>query len=201
MKNQSLLKNNICERKPNKLLRVVFNKIPAESEFLDLGCGRGWDSLFMLTEGFSVTAVDSSEEFIKQIANCIETKNLPRDKINLVCKDMRDFEIADNKYAVINAFNFLQFLPQKDALLLIDRIKNGLKIGGYAVISGFTTGDSLYKKSQPDRRCFFAHGELKNLFSDFAVILYKETIIADQGHPGEPLPHEHHVVRLIAKKN
>jgi len=42
---------------------------------------------------------------------------------------------------------------------------------------------------------------LKNLFSDFEIIFYKEKIIDDQGHPGFEEPHQHAVARLVAKKN
>ncbi len=90
----------------------------------------------------------------------------------MFCENIATFDIAGDKYGIINVFNSLQFLPKKEALKLIDRIKKAVKDKGYVIISGFTVGDPLYKKMGDGDRCFFEHQELKKIFSDFNVIFY-----------------------------
>jgi len=88
----------------------------------------------------------------------------------------------------------------KQALELIDKMKTAIKNKGYVIISGFTIDDPLYKKRNNHTHCFFEPQELKKIFSDFNIIEYKEEIIKDKGHPGNPEPHTHGIVKMIAQK-
>ncbi|HOV88813.1 MAG TPA: methyltransferase domain-containing protein [Candidatus Paceibacterota bacterium] len=185
---------------PNELIQKIYHQFKANFYFLDLGCGKGRDSLFMLQNGYKVDAIDRSQENISKIEELIKINKLPLSNINLYCGDIRNFSISKNKYDIINAFNSLQFLPKRDALKIINDIKNNIKNEGYVIISSFTTSDPLYKKMSNNERCFFEPQELKNLFSDFNIIEYREQLIEDKGHPGSPLPHIHGMVRLIAQK-
>lgn len=192
--------NSVWDNKPNNLLQKIYTKVNASGNFLDLGCGQGRDSLFMLKKGFNVTMVDKSEEKIKKIKEYIQKNNLPKDKISLYCQNIGNYNIESNKFDIINAFNSLQFLPKKESLQMIDKIKKSLKNKGYVIISSFTVNDPLYEKTTNNSRCFFESQELRKLFSDFNIIFYKEGLIEENGHPGYPEPHQHHVVKLIAQK-
>jgi len=85
--------NNVWGSEPNKLLQRIYNRVNAGSKFLDLGCGQGRDSLFMLKRGFKVTAVDNSQEGIKKIKEAVQTNNLSISNINLLCEDIKTFKI------------------------------------------------------------------------------------------------------------
>ncbi|PIT93968.1 hypothetical protein COU00_01495 [Candidatus Falkowbacteria bacterium CG10_big_fil_rev_8_21_14_0_10_43_11] len=203
MKYNQIYKNNfVWGNKPNGLLQKIYKLNKVNSEFLDLGCGQGRDVLFMLEKGYKVTAVDNSQEGIKKIKELIQANNLliANINLNLFCGDIKNFNIQKNKYVIINAFNSLQFLPKKEAVKIIEIIKKNIKNGGYVIISGFTINDPLYKKINNDKRCFFEPQELKKMFSDFHIILYKEEIIEDKGHAGSPEPHKHGIVKMIAQK-
>ncbi len=198
--NQIYKNNNVWGEQPNELLQRIYSQLNISANFLDLGCGQGRDSLFMLKNGFKVDAIDNSREGINKIKEFVQSNNLPVANINLFCSDIRNFNILKNKYDIINAFNSLQFLPKKEALKIIINIKSDIKNNGYIIISGFTTDDPLYKKMNNGKRCFFELQELKNIFFDFHIIEYKEKIIEDKGHPGSPEPHQHGVVKIIAQK-
>lgn len=191
---------NVWGNQPNELLKKIYKRLNAGANFLDLGCGQGRDALFMALKGFKVTAIDRSQEGIKKIKEFIQAKKLSPVNINLFCEDIRNFNIEKNKYNLINAFNSLQFIPKKDALKIIGNIKSSVKNNGYIIISCFTTSDPLYKKRNNHTHCFFKPQELKKIFSDFNIIKYKEEIIKDKGHPGNPEPHTHGVVKMIAQK-
>lgn len=199
--NQIYKNNNVWGNQPNELLQKIYSQLNTGANFLDLGCGQGRDSLFMLQKGFKVDAIDNSQEGINKIKEFIQANNLPIDNINLFCNDIKNFNITKNKYDITNAFNSLQFLSKKEALKIIEDIKCNIKNNGYVIISGFTVNDPLYKKMNNDGRCFFESQELRKIFSDFNIIEYKEDIIEDKGHPGSPEPHQHGVVKIIAQKN
>lgn len=191
--------NNNWGDEPNKLLLKVVNLVKAKSEFLDLGCGQGRDSLFMLQKGFKVTAIDKSKKDIKIIKEFIQTNNLPISKIDLFCKDIKNFKIEKNKYTIINAFNSLHFLLKKDALKFIEEIKKNIKDDGYIIISCFKAGNPSYKET--NNTCYFESQELRKIFFDFDIIFYVEEEILGKGHAGHPKPHKHSIVRIIATRS
>lgn len=185
---------------PNKLLQMIIDGLKPDDIFLDLGCGRGQDSLFMAGKGFKITAVDSLIENIEYIQQYLNNNPQLKDNIELLNQDIRDFIIPNNKYRIINAFNSLQFLPKESAFLLMSQIKEKLIDGGYIIIAGLTINDPFYQKPINQNKCFFMPNELKNLFADFKIIFYEEKLIDDIGHIGCPEPHQHFIVRLVAKK-
>ena len=185
---------------PNKLLQMIVSDVNPGDRFLDLGCGRGRDSLFMAGRGLNVTAIDSSATNIENIQQYLKNNPQLKDKIELLNQDISNFIIPENKYKIINVFNSLQFLPKENALFLISGIKEDLMDGGYIIIAGFTVDDPLYQKPANQNKCFFTPNELKNLFSDFKIIFYEEKLIDDAGHIGYLEPHQHFVARLVAEK-
>jgi 8-oxo-dGTP diphosphatase len=191
--------HNVWGEKPNSLLQKVFDRLEPGSEFLDLGCGQGRDALFMLREGFKVTAIDNSREGIKKAKEAIAADELPSPKIDLFCQDIATFKIKPNKYSIINAYNSLHFLAKKDALRMLEQIKKSLKKKGHVVISCFFTKRPLAKKAD-NKHCFVGAGELKKIFSDFKIIFYEEKTVDDAGHVGCPEPHHHNIVKMIAQK-
>jgi tellurite methyltransferase len=187
---------NVWGTEPNMLLQKIYSQGEPGGHFLDLGCGQGRDSFFMLSNSFKVTAVDKSEEGIISMKDYILENNLSDLPIDIYCQDISKFKIKKDMYSIINIYNTLHFLPKGDALGLISDIKNKLKKGGFIIISCFKADDSTYNKNL----CFFEPGELKNLFSDFFMYFYEEIIKEDEGHIGKPEPHQHSVVKMIAQK-
>ncbi len=201
MSYDQLYKDNLVwGHQPNELLTQVFGLISDDVQFLDLGCGQGRDVLFMLANGFKVTGVDKSQEGINQIQGVAKAKGMSISSLNLICQDIADFNIEENKFDIISAYNSLQFLPKDHAFLVLESMKSNLKKNGHIIISAFTIDDPSYKIVGGDGRCYFGHGELKNIFSDLNIIMYEEKILNDSGHPGSPNPHIHGVVKMIAKK-
>lgn len=198
--NQIYNHKNVFGDNPNHLLMKIDNKIKKGFYFLDLGCGQGRDSLFMLQKGCMVDAVDISSKGIADLEKTARINGLPIENLHLFCVDIKNFDIIYDKYDVVNIFNSLQFLLKEDALLLLNNLKSSLKIGSYVIISGFTTKDSSYKNSLNKDNCFFKSGELRDIFSGFNIFEYEEKLLDDIGHPGNISPHVHGVVYLLAQK-
>lgn len=192
---------NVWGTEPNNLLLKIYSEALAGCHFLDLGCGQGRDSFFMLSKGFNVTAVDNSEEGIRDMREFLWKNNLSDAPIDILCEDIKEFKIQKDKYEIINAYNALQFLFKKDALHLIEEIKEKIKNKGYVIISGFTIDDQSFMNPGNKDRCFFQPEELRTLFSDFLTIYYEEFAKEDEAHSGMPEPHKHSVVKMIAQKN
>lgn len=186
--------SNFCGKRPNKLLLKIYKNLPKKVKFLDLGCGQGKDAFFMADKKFNVTAIDSSRVAIKQIKE--EVKKKEYRNLKAICQNIKNFTIKPKKFFAINSANSLQFLNKKDSLDVINRIKKSVLPGGFVMIASFTDKNPPSKR----RRSHFEKNEMKKIFSDFKIIYYFEGAMADKGHIGQPEPHKHGIVKIIAQK-
>lgn len=68
-----------------------------DNEILDLGCGIGADTLYLIERGYNVLSCDFSNEALKSIQD-----NIPNSK-TLYLDMMKKFPIKDNTYSLIIA--------------------------------------------------------------------------------------------------
>jgi len=182
-------RKNVFGDEPTPILAMavnLFENQQSNKSFLDIGCGQGRDSLYMSGLGFQVEAVDSSEVACEQLLRIVSDKNI--NNIHVKNADIKDLIIKDEQFDIISAINALHFVDKITALKTIDMMKKSIKSGGIIVISSFVFRNGFIEK------------ELLELFDDFEVLHFQESIIEDSGHPGQPEKHTHYVSRIIAKK-
>jgi SAM-dependent methyltransferase len=97
------------------------------THILDLPCGKGRHAVFLNSLGYTVTGADLSENSI------LLAKEHKNDTLHFEVQDMR--VRFKNKYdAVFNLFtSFGYFKEDKEDLLILQNIKNGLTKGGFFV--------------------------------------------------------------------
>lgn len=183
--------------KPSQILSLVWRNFLPNSKILDLGCGQGIDSLFLSKNGFFVTAIDSSDVAINQIK--IKKDEFKLDHLELICGDIKHFDIEKCKYQVIVCRNVLNFLDKDRALKMVNNLQNNIQKGSYIIIEVFTEDDPSFV-SNNKFASYFKEQELLTIFSDYKIRYYLENTILDQGHPGFLEPHRHGVARIIAQK-
>jgi tellurite methyltransferase len=155
----------------------VFGKEPApflkeNSRFLqvgralDIAMGEGRNAVYLAKKGFLVDGVDISEVAIRK------AKRLARENhvtINPVIADLTIHKIKPESYQVILNFDYLQ-------RNLIPQIKKGLKHKGIVVYENYTVDQLANSEGQHIRRDLLLNkGELKELFKDFEILVYRET--------------------------
>jgi len=179
------------------MLKLIYKNFIPESKILDLGFGQGSEVLFLAQNNFIVEAIDKSDAMVQQLNNKVVNLNLANVKLDQI--DIRDYEIAANKFEVIICKDVLNFISRTEALKIIDDIKSKIKNGGYILIEVFTIEDPSFKK-ESKFLFYFELQELLKLFSDFKIYYYFENMILDPGHLGFVTAHQHGVARLIARK-
>jgi len=183
--------------KPSQILNLIWKNFLPNSKILDLGCGRGGDSLFLAKNDFSVTAVDSSDVAINQIK--IKKDNFKLDNLELICGDIRNFDIfLKDKYQVIICRNVLNFLDKDRVLKIIKSLQDNAQKGAYVIIEVFTEDDPSFS-SDNKFASYFEEQELLKIFSDYKIFYYLENIVLDPGHPGFLSPHKHGVAKIIVQ--
>lgn len=155
-----------------KLLKYI-----KSGKVLDLGCGKGENSIFLLKKGFDVVGVDC------------KVKNV--DNIKFFNEDITHFDFKD--YDVILCNYVLNFLDRKDILKMIGKIKKHTEKNGINVISVFTIDNP-----NKNFKYLFKEKELKEFYKDWKILEYKKFITPVETHGIEP--HRHAVAYLIARK-
>ncbi|MBO6233551.1 MAG: class I SAM-dependent methyltransferase [Clostridia bacterium] len=151
---------------PSGLIRRFFtnkyNEKLSGNTAIDLGCGVGNDTEFLISKGFKVTAVDSQEE-VKEI---FENKNLDKEKLDLIIGDFSQIELpkADLIFANMSLFfvkdNFELFLKS-----LLEKVNK----------NGFFVANFLGKEDEcKDKRTTIEKDELLYYFKDFEVNYFSE---------------------------
>ena len=78
---------------PSRIVIAYFD-LSTGKEALDIGAGNGRNSLFLARRGFSVVAVDISEEGLRQFAGA-------HPDLHPICADLDTFDIPGNRYDLI----------------------------------------------------------------------------------------------------
>ena len=150
----------------SRLISIFFNNKYNEkltgNIAVDLGCGTGNDTEFLISKGFKVTAIDSE----KQVKDILDRKNINKTNLNVIIGDFAKIEIprADLILANMSLFfvndNFDKFLKN-----LLERINK----------KGFIVANFLGKEDNwKETKTTIEKEKLLEYFKDFEINYYSE---------------------------
>ena len=139
---------------------------------LDLACGRGRNALELARWGFTVTAVDCSEEALAQLAAAAATESLP---IDCQCCDLerQSPEMAQD-FDLVLCFYYLH-RP------LLPWLLAAVKPGGLAVLRTFSSAGS-FPPGKLDSQFVLQPGELLTVFAGWEILRHEEGL--EPSHKG-----------------
>ncbi len=150
------------------------------SSFLDLGCGLGYSTYYLLNHDFKVISVD-----ISHIA-CNWMKKILPDSLILQCDFLSGLPFKSNTFQVIVADSSLHYFYQKEFERILDEIYRVLTKNGIILIRVNSTKDTYYGAGQGRQveknlyfkqnryKKFFEKEELEDLFKELNIITLKE---------------------------
>ncbi|GHO82342.1 class I SAM-dependent methyltransferase [Dictyobacter formicarum] len=106
----------------------------SRGEVLDLGCGAGRDTRYLIEHRFCVTAVDQEAASLELLSD------LPTDRLHRVQCSFEMFQFG--RYDLINAHFSLPFIDREHFPLVFDRLKAALKPGSIFVGQFFGINDT-----------------------------------------------------------
>lgn len=112
--------------------------LPSGAHVLDIGCGSGLKSKFLIDKGLRVTGIDFSENLL-----AIARETAPT--ATFMCMDMRTIESLPETYDALFAQASLLHIPRVDALEVVRGWITRLKPGGfiYLAVKEVKAGRSL----------------------------------------------------------
>lgn len=131
-------------------------------EILDLGCGIGADTLYLIERGFKVLSCDFSNEALKSIK-----ENIPNSKTKYV--DMQEeFPFEDESYSLIIADLSLHYFDNNTTIHIMKEIKRILKANGVLLARVASTNDFNFGVGVGEQleKNFYFEGDYTKRFFD-----------------------------------
>lgn len=115
-------------------IHPLFKQLLSQSNFelkhvLDIGCGTGKYLKILQTGGFKTDGIDSSETAVEM------TKEALSDGTMILCADMFEFDIPQNKYDLIISISTIHHGTKEQVQNLINRIYEAIVGNGYIFIT------------------------------------------------------------------
>jgi SAM-dependent methyltransferase len=176
-------------REPNKfLVQMVAGRKPGVA--LDVATGQGRNALLLASRGWQVTAIDISDEGLRQVREAATQRNFRLETLN---SDVTAYDFGTDRWDLVT-FVYAAGCPKPqnggcDATT-VGKVRAALKSGGMVVVEGF------HKATVP---WGFDTGELAALFKDGFSVVHDEVVddVSDWGNPSSRVE----LVRFAATKN
>ena len=134
---------------------------------IDLGCGSGNDTIYLLKKNYFVTAVDKEQDVIDIIKNRIsDTSNL-----KFIIEKFENIKLEENQADLVVSNLSIYFCNPKFFEKFCNEFTNAISKNGYFV------GNFLGKEdewSKDTNRTFVNEKEIKDIFKDFNIIYFNE---------------------------
>ncbi len=171
---------------------VDFNSIILSSNtpILDLGCGSGNDTLYLINKGKKVISCDQSINAINNIK-----RNFPEVYGTKCFNMLHGMPFDDNSFEIIIADLCLHYFRKKDTLKILNEIKRILISGGHLIFRVNSINDvnhgagqgkeiehHLYETDDKRLKRFFNEEDIRYFFRDFNIEYLNEEIMTRYKH-------------------
>ena len=191
MKNIEKFYENTKNSMPHSNIKKFIEIGTNHGNAIDLGCGAGRDTIFLIKNNWNVTALDR-ENTKNIIENNLNSEELKRFKF--ICQNFENTTLGKNDLIVSN-FS-LPFCNQNYFHEFWNKIVNSINSGGYFVGNFFGLNDSWV--SMKEKMVFLSKEQVLNLFNKFEIIQFQEN--ERDGKTGLGKIKHWHTFDIIAKK-
>jgi len=162
-------------------------------DIIDLGCGLGWNTIFLAREGFNIWAGDICKGYIDTLRDKTSKMNLK----NINCKqlDMKNIPYEDNRFDAVICTSTLNHGTLREIKMIIDEIHRVLKPNGILITDLLSVEDQSFgigemietntfiggRKGEEDIPHHYTdENEIMELFKSFKeVYVYRRNYIFD----------------------
>lgn len=191
--------------RPSTMLTDFMADMPPGLRVLDLGSGDGRNSVWMLKQGHSVSAIDLSIVGIDKLRLIAQSLG-KSDQLRSVVGSAVTTTLFEHEYDVIVASTILCHLVPAEAMRVMSQMRSALAPGGHLYVSVFTREDPSFRNGISGERSetadavinHFEQNGLLSKLSAYTILRYFEGKYKDLTHGPA---HLHVVARAIARKD
>ena len=155
---------------------------------IDLGCGAGNDTEFLVSKGFKVTAIDNNE----QVKNILESRNLNSENLNIIIDDFSKIDLP--KTDLVNSHFSMHYVKENFDSFMKNLLQNVINPKGI-FIGNFLGKEDDWKESNTT----VEKEKILEYFKDFNIFYFsEEKYYQDATSKKNKF---WHVYTIIAKKN
>ena len=176
---------------PHDNVKRIVEIVDKPGNVIDLGCGAGRDTIFLLKNNWKVTAID------KEDTKSIIEKRLTNQEIKnfkFISQSFENIELEKNDLVVSN-FS-IPFCNKEYFNEFWKKIVDSINRGGYFVGNFFGLKDSWVHIKE--RMIFLSRKQVEDLFNEFEIIDFQE--IEKDGKTGLGKIKHWHTFDVIARK-
>jgi len=190
--------------KPSLFVIEAESFFPKKNRVLELGCGPGYDGIWLATQGYTVTQTDFIEDFFPAITQAAKEQNVTTELQQLDARELA--QLSANSYDVVFANLSLHYFDLATTKQIFAEIHRILKPGG--VFAGLfnSTDDSEYGEGEETEKNFYHLNGIDKRFLDVptACMLTKDftaLVVDNQGttYKDQALGVKN-LIRIIVKK-
>lgn len=187
--NYHIKTNNMPPRA--NIVNFIKNHSDLTGNAIDLGCGAGNDSIFLLSNGWNVLAIDGNdvESILRENLNEEDNK-----KLSFKIQKFEELELPNCNLLISNFA--IPFCSKDKFSQMWHKICNSINKDGYFVGNLFGKNDEW--NTPNDKRTFLDKEDVIALFKDFEIIEFAEKEFNKQLVLGK-LKHWH-IFEIVAKK-
>ena len=185
--------HKITENKPPRKNIVHFiSNYNITGNAIDLGCGSGSDTIFLIKNDWNVLSVDSSD-----VEEIIRSKLSDKEQEKLKFEVQRFENLKLIKCDLLISNNSLPFCHKNYFYQMWEEICKNIKNNGYFVGNFFGINDEW--NTEDTKKTFLKKEEVLRLFSDFDILEIQEL---EKDRPTAEGKMKHwHTFEIIAQKN
>lgn len=128
----------MCKQGISAFTDVLIKTHARAGKSLDVGCGKGLDSIALFRRNWSVDVLDiyqeSLDKFEKMVShgeNSEEKKSTSEErKYRIINADLSEAKLREDEYDLVMAYDVLSYLPPKSLMQTIEKIYKALMPGG-----------------------------------------------------------------------
>ena len=183
--------DNTENEMPNYTVKKFIELNVEPGNAVELGCGAGRDTVFLIRNGWNVLAIDRED---------VETRIVSK----LLVEELEQFEFFKQRFEAIKLENSnlvvanfsLPFCNKNNFKELWDKINHSILKDGYFV--GNFLGDKDEWKIAKEKMTFLTKDQVMELFRDFEIVEFKE--VEKDGLTGLGKMKHWHIFNVMAKK-
>ncbi|QLJ53478.1 MAG: hypothetical protein Sv326_1303 [Candidatus Fermentimicrarchaeum limneticum] len=161
-------------------------------KIIDIGCGSGKDSFFLAKEGFTVFALDSSQQSIGFVRDRVEHGKVKN--VHPILAEASRMKFPDGTFDAAVNHRVLDLWKKNEIKTIVDEMERVVKDGGVVLVSMASVNSKIYeekllglgKEIEPGTihykgftMHFFSEEEIRDLFKNFNFISFEERLSTD----------------------